>query len=384
MRAGARTLLVALLAIATAGLAGCTTAASHATSSVNATGGTLTIYLSATPGISADQADQDLLDAEQLACRHDQGEVASFSVRCVLVQRSELSANARAAIQNTSAIAYVGEPAPGSSQESVGITNALDMLQVSPTDGALELTRSTPAIPGAPSGYYQSWSSYGRTFAHIVPSTAQEALALVAAMRAGHVRSVYVAHDASDYGAAIARAMLADAPPSITIASSQSVAGAVFYGSDSPAAAAQFFNRAAQSSPSAGLYGPSALDAPALVHALSPQAARMVRISTPGFMTPPPGARRAFVLPFISAYGHTPAPDAIYGYAAVDALFGVLRAAGANANNRSLIVRDFLKLDDPSSVLGDLSIKPDGDTTPAAFVINRVKAGRLVAVAPAS
>jgi ABC-type branched-subunit amino acid transport system substrate-binding protein len=384
MRAPARALLAVPLAIAVAALAGCSTTGSRATSAVSATGNTLTVYLSVPPGASADPAAQDLIDAEQLACRHDQGEISSYTVRCVPVHGNTLSANARTAIQNAGAIAYVGEASPGTSQNSVGITNALDLLEVSPTDGALELTRSTPAVAGAPSRYYQSWSSYGRTFAHVVPSTGQEALALVAAIRAAHVTSVYVNHDSSDYGAAIARAMLADAPPAIAIASSQSGAGAIFYGSDSPSQAAQFFNHAAQSNPSARLYGPAALGVPAFVRALSPQAARAVRISTPGFPTPPPRARSQFVLPFVSAYGHRPAPSAIYGYAAVDALFGVLRAAGANATNRALIVHDFLKLHDPNSVLGNLSIQSDGDTTPSSFVINRVSGGRLVAVAPAS
>jgi hypothetical protein len=88
-------------------------------------------------------------------------------------------------------------------------------------------------------------------------------------------------------------------------------------------------------------------------------------------------------MPFLAAYGHIPAPRAIYGYAAVDAVFQVLRAAGSGANNRTTVVRDFLKLSDPTSVLGNLSIQPDGDTTPASFVINRVRGGRLVAVASA-
>ena len=101
------------------------------------------------------------------------------------MQHGELSNNARAAIQNPSVIAYIGELAPGSSDGTVGITNALNMLQVSPTDGALELTRPTPAVPGAPTSFYESWSTYGRTFAHAAPSTEQEAAVLAAAMNAG-------------------------------------------------------------------------------------------------------------------------------------------------------------------------------------------------------
>jgi ABC-type branched-subunit amino acid transport system substrate-binding protein len=345
---------------------------------VKVTGDLLTIYLSVPPGATADPAVQDLIDAEQLACQRDRGEVTAFTVSCRRVHANELSANARRAIQDSSAIAYVGEAAPGTSQDSVGITNALDLLEVSPTDGALELTRSTPAIPSAPSHYYQSWSTYGRTFAHVVPSTGQEASALVGAMRSDGVKSVYVAHDNSDYGAAIARAVLGDAGSSPTIASSESSADAIFYASVSPLAGAQFLNHAAQVNPAGRLFGPAAFDAPAFLRSLSPTAARAVRITTPGFMRPPAGARSAFTLPFLQAYGHQPAPQAIYGFATVDALFGVLRKAGSNANNRATIVNDYLKLNDPTSVLGDLSVAPNGDTTPASFVVNRVRGGQLV------
>jgi hypothetical protein len=191
---------------------------------------------------------------------------------------------------------------------------------------------------------------------------------------------VYVGHDDSDYGAAIARAFLADAGPSMTIAANEAGAAAIFYASESPSAGARFLNHAAQLDPTGLLYGPAAFDAPAFVHALSPAAARAVRITTPGFMPLPSGARTAFVAPFIAAYGHRPSPQAIYGYATVDALFGVLRKAGSGANDRATVVRDFLKLSDPSSVLGDLSIKPDGDTTPASFVLNRVRGGLLVGI----
>ena len=47
---------------------------------------------------------------------------------------------ARLAIIDSSTIAYLGEIAPGAPTQTVGITNALDVLQVSPTDNALELS----------------------------------------------------------------------------------------------------------------------------------------------------------------------------------------------------------------------------------------------------
>ena len=48
------------------------------------------------------------------------------------VRGSTLSEQARTVIQDKTSIAYLGEVVPGSSAASLGITNALDILQVSP------------------------------------------------------------------------------------------------------------------------------------------------------------------------------------------------------------------------------------------------------------
>ena len=52
-----------------------------------------------------------------------------------------------------------------------------DLLQVSPTDTALELTQPTAAVPGSPKTTTSPRSTYGYTFARVVPNSAQEAKA---------------------------------------------------------------------------------------------------------------------------------------------------------------------------------------------------------------
>ena len=86
--------------------------------------------------------------------------------------RGQISDQARTVIQDKTAIAYLGEIVPHSSYASLGITNALDLLQVSPTDTALELTQASPVVPGSPDTYYESMSTYGQTFARVVPTSA--------------------------------------------------------------------------------------------------------------------------------------------------------------------------------------------------------------------
>ncbi|HLH15061.1 MAG TPA: ABC transporter substrate-binding protein [Solirubrobacteraceae bacterium] len=373
-----------LVAIA---LAGCGSGSSSSASqtAVTVSGGTLAIFLSEPADVTSDPAARDVVDAERLAFAADRGAVADFHLQLIARAAAKLSDNARAAILDPRTIAYVGEIAPGTSDQTVGITNALDVLELSPTDTALELTNQTPAVSGAPHFYYESWSTYGQTFARMVPSGLREAKALVAQMRSLHAGSLYVASDGSDYGRALADALAADARAAgLAAARSESAAGAIFYGAQSPTAAARFFDRAAALAPHARLFGSSSLDSAAFTAALSPAAAARLYVSLPGFMpralTP---AGRAFVARFRAAYGHTPNPEAIFGYAAVADLLGVLHRLGREANNRTAVIRALLSQRRVSSVLGTFSMQSSGNTTLDAFVFARVRDGRLVPVAAA-
>lgn len=359
-----------------AGLAGCTSGGA-ANSSVTVSGTQLTIYLSAA-STDQPQVAQDVLDAEKLAFKAGPTRVGGRSIRYVVVRGNTISAQARTVIQDKTAIAYIAEVVPGASYASLGITNALDILQVTPTDTALELTQTTTAVPNAPDSYYESLSTYGRTFARVVPTSAEEALAQVQEMQSLGVTKLYVGNDGSDYGAAVANAVQKDASGKITVVSNRSGADGVFYGSAAPAAAARFFNAVAGSNPSARLFGPSALDAPSFAAALSPSI-RNLYVSVPGFLGPDlTPAGRTFVSAFTAAYGHAPVVQAIFGYEAVAAVLSVLKQAGTAANSRTTVVKDFFAIRNRQSVLGTYSINSNGDTSIAPFVFSRVAGGKLV------
>jgi branched-chain amino acid transport system substrate-binding protein len=359
---------------ALAAVGGCAAAGS---SSVTVSGDTLKIYASAPAQAPDPQLSQDVLDAERLAWQQQGGaQIGRFSVRLITLN-GRVSDNARRAIEDTGTIAYLGEIAPGTSDGSLGITNAQDVLQVSPTDTAIALTQSTSAAPGAPGSYYESLSTYGRTFARVAPSSVKEARAQLLQMRSLGVRRLYVADDGSAYGRAIALAVRADATSAITVVSAVSSADAMFYGASSASAAARAFNAALQTSPSLKLFGPSAIDGPALASSLSPQA-RSVYVSAPGFLardlTP---AGRKFMRDFEQAYGRAPGPSAIFGYEAMAAVLAVLHEAGSAANDRSRVVRDFFAIRNRPSVLGTYSIDNDGDTSLAPFVFGKLTGGAL-------
>jgi branched-chain amino acid transport system substrate-binding protein len=373
MRLRAPRLAAALAAIA--GLAGCTAASS----SVTVAGQTLTIYASL-PSSAATPENQDVLDAEQLALQQNGSKIGNFTLRLAQVKGAKASDDARTAIQDTTAIAYLGEVAPGASGDSVGITNSQDLLQVSPTDTALALTQATVAVPSSPGLYYESSKTYGRTFARVVPTTLQEARALVSELPSLHVTRLYVTDDGSDYGKTIAL----EVKNALGESAAATVSGAdgVFYGGSSASGAERTFAQALASNPSIKLLAPSALAEQSFVSALSPSAQHALTVTEPGFFKDLSTAGQKFQTDFTAAFGHAPAPQAIFGYEAMASVLAVLREAGSAAGNRATVVRDYYSIKNRQSVLGTYSITGTGDTDLDAFTASRVRAGRLVPFKP--
>jgi branched-chain amino acid transport system substrate-binding protein len=357
-----------------AAVGGCTSSGSGS-SAVTVSGKQLMIYLSDAPTTQPTVA-RDVLDAEQLAFKQGPSSVGGFTLQTKVVS-GKISDQARTVIQDQTSIAYLGEIVPHSSYASLGITNALDLLQVSPTDNALELTQASPVVPGSPDTYYESQSAYGQTFVRVVPTSGHEARAQVQEMRTLGVTKLYVTDDGGPYGATIANAVKRDAAGTISVVGSLSGADGAFYGGSSPTAAARFFQSATSANPQIKLFAPSALDDPTIVGRLG--GSGNLYLSAPGFLKSsltPSGSQ--FVSQFATTYGHAPVPQAIFGYEAMSAVLAVLREAGTAANNRSTVVRDFLSIKNRQSVLGTYSMSSTGDTSIAPFVFSRLQQGKLV------
>lgn len=145
--------------------AGCSTAPPAPTVSSK----TLTVYLSAPSNLTGNPGAQDVVDAEKLAFTQLSGQIKGFTMKLQVVGSNKVSDNARTAIEDTdSAVAYLGEVTPGTSVDSLGITNGQDLLQVSPTSAA-----------SVPTKDFESFSTYNRTFASLAPGTGQQATALL-------------------------------------------------------------------------------------------------------------------------------------------------------------------------------------------------------------
>lgn len=379
-----RLALTGCACVTLAAAAGCTQAGNTGTS---VTGSTLSIYLSVPPGASSEE--QDVLSAEQLAFNQLSqslgGHVGKFKLRLRRSRGANFSDNARRAIVDATTIAYLGEIPPGASADTIGITNAQDVLQVSPTDTALELTQSTAAIANTPQRYYEALGTYGRTFARVVPTTGLEAGALVSEMLALGIKRVYVAADRSEYGRALRAVFLRRARTALQIANSDATADAVFYAGSSAGGAARVFDGALTANPKADLFASSALAEDAFARSLSAAAQRNLYVSTPGF-TPAAEPAPSFVSAFRNAYHHDPATEAVFGFAAMQAVIHALQRAGSSASNRKTVVQDFFAIRNFGTAAGAITIDSKGDVSfagGAPFVFSRVKGGKLVPVKPA-
>jgi ABC-type branched-subunit amino acid transport system substrate-binding protein len=367
--------------VAAAVLAGCGAGGAPNNSAVTVSGTTLDIYASQPPGPANDPAATDVLDAERLAFKQSGAKAGTFALKFVVAHGSEVSADARQVVSDTDAIAYLGEIPPGTSGVSVQITNELGLLQVSPTDTSVFLTRATPAVKGSPQHFYPAHTNFDQTFGRVVPTTAAEATAIVNRMKSQGVKKLGVSDDATDYGSSVAQEVRSDATTAgITVTGSSDGVDAFFYGGLPGAAATQALDGAAKAAPNAKLYASSALYDDPFVAGLSSGAQAALTVSTPGFM---PGkldaVGKSFVSAFTSQYGHAPAPQAIFGYEAMRAIVATLVQAGAHAAARSTVVGDFRRLTRSAadSALGKYTINC-GDTNIAPFVFAGVTGGKLV------
>jgi branched-chain amino acid transport system substrate-binding protein len=359
-------------------LSGCSSTQSKSNSAVTVTGSTLDVVAAQPPG-DPDQVDKDVLAGEQLALKEAGGKAGPFTVDLRVAHGNEVSASARSAVQDKKAIAYLGEIAPGTSGVSLQITNQVGLLQLSPTDTAVYLTQSTPGVHDSPGHYYPASGTFHRTFARVVPTTAQEAKALASDMRALHVSKLYVSGDGTAYGTSVTDEVRQDARAAgLAIVSAPSGADGIFYGGVDGPSAAQALDRLAATNATAKLFAPSALYDDTLVAKLGPAAQKNLYVSAPGLPAAGQDAlAKGFTAHFQSTYGHAPQPQAVYGYETMSALLYVLQHLGANANSRAQVVAAFRGLKDRQSALGTYSLT-NGDTNLASFVVAHPAGGRLV------
>ena len=366
-------------------------------------GNTLTIY-SSLPFDPADRPQsEDVVNGEKLALKDAGGKVGKFDIKYVSLDDATASAgkwdagktssNARQAAQDKTTIAYLGEFNSGASAVSMPILNRSGILQVSPSNTYLGLTKKTPDA-SEPAKYRPSGN---KTYGRVVPADNIQAAAVATYMKENGVTKVYVLNDKEVYGkglanevekAAKAQGLEVPANEEIdpksanfrTVANKVKTSGAngVFFGGITANGGVQLWKDLYASVPTAKLFGPDGVAETSFTGEIGPsQKNTFITQPTLDPKSYPPAAQK-FYDQFEKTYGGgTPEPYAVYGYEAMSVVLDAMKRAGDKANCRKDVIDQFFATKDRQSVLGTYSIDPDGDTTLTDYGGARVEKGEI-------
>src|SRR5215217_5534045 len=176
-------------------------------------GGSLTVYSSLPlQGASRPQS-EDVIKGIKLLLKQKNNKCGDFTIKYESLddataaagkwEPGATAANARKAAQDKGTIAYLGEFNSGATAISLPILNEAGILQISPSNTAVGLTRKQGAAPGEPDKYYPSGK---RTYGRVVPADHIQAAAQVTYQKDQGCTKTYIFNDKEVYGKGIADA----------------------------------------------------------------------------------------------------------------------------------------------------------------------------------
>jgi branched-chain amino acid transport system substrate-binding protein len=362
----------------------------------------LTVY-SSLPlvGVIRPQA-EDTVRGEQLALEQAGGRAGAFSVRLVSLNDGtrragtwtpeRAAANARRAAADDTAIAYLGDFNSAASGISMPILNAAGILQVSPSNAYVGLTRREAAQPGEPAKYTPSGA---RTFGRIAPADHLQAAALAALLQQEGAKRVYLVDDLEVYGDGLAdmvrsrlkarglglagrRHLRKRNAAAIARSIRRSGADAMFFGGIAENGAARLWRAAHRRNPRLKLFAAEGVTDRAFARGMPRGAARRTLVTNQVLdQAAYPPAAQGFYAAFRARFGRAPRAYAIYGYEAMSVVLDAIRRAGTR--DRRAVIDAFFATRDRDSVLGRYSIDANGDTTLSTFGVLKIAGGRFVA-----
>jgi len=291
----------------------------------------VTVYVSLPLTGPRAAAGQDAADGARLALEEAGGKAGSIEVRARYLDDAKggtwdpvaVGANAREAVQDSSAAAYIGELDSEPTRASVPITNDAGLVQVSPGAGAVDLTAPAAGYPDSPDRYQPS----GRpNLARVVPSDG-----VVVDAAAG-------------------------------LASERGVTGVEVSSNGSPfeKLAADEFRSAATEHGVQVVDGGSARYEPAAQRlTIGGQAYELSAELDPTLLPD-----KQFASRFAQRFNRGPGPYAAYGYEAMALALDAIERAGTDASSfRDHVRGNVFGAHRDGTVLGSYSITEDGDTT---------------------
>ena len=365
----------------------------------------LTIYSSLPLQGDSRPQSTDVVNGEKLALEEAGGKVGKFTIKYVSLDDAtaaagkwdpgQTSADGRKAAQDASTIVYLGEFNSGASAISIPILNEANILQISPSNTYVGLTRSEGADKGEPDKYYPSGK---RTFGRVVPADHIQAAAQVTYQKDQGCKKTYILNDKEVYGKGIAVQVQniakaqglaiagndgidTKAANFRTVAAKIKSSGAdcMFFGGITQNKGVQVFKDVNAANPTMKLFGPDGVAESAFATKLGSTVEKQTYITNPTLdpkLYPP--AAQDFFTKFKQKFGNDPQPYAIYGYEAMKVALLAIQNAGDKGNDRQAVIDAFFKIKDRDSVLGKYSIDKNGDTTLSDYGADRVEGGKLV------
>jgi branched-chain amino acid transport system substrate-binding protein len=349
----ARVIALPLIALTIAALGGCGPAADDPAS------GPVTVYVSAPlRGEDADDG-RDVADGARLALDEAGAMAGDVEVGLEVLDAADgpgnvsgwgpgaVGRNARAAAQDTAAIAYIGDLQSGATRVSLPITNGALVPQVSPGATALDLVTPPDGSTDVPEEVQPSGE---RTFARVIPDDGVQAEAAAAWAKELGAREVVVAGDGSEFGETMVEEF-SEAAQGMGWATRSETPGAI---------EAVDFAYVVTGEPiivNGGLQ--RVVEAAQAPHELS-------------------GAGPAFVDAFESEYDREPGPYAAYGYESMALVLDAIERAGDEGEDRQAVRDELFATVDRESILGTYSITPIGNTTLDRLAGYRIEGGEPV------
>jgi branched-chain amino acid transport system substrate-binding protein len=369
-------------------------------------GGSLTVYSSLPlQGASRPQS-EDVINGIKLALKQKNNKCGDFTIKYESLddataaagkwEPSATAANARKAAQDDSTIAYIGEFNSGASAISIPITNEAGILQVSPSNTALGLTKGgAGAEPGEPDKYYPTGE---RTYGRVVPIDTIQGAAQAQWMKDEGVQSVYILDDAEVYGKGVAKNTQASAEKlGIKIAGNdswdgkasnyravaskikESGADAVFTGGIIDNNAPQLYKDLHAAMPDAKLFGPDGVATVDFTKEIPAEVQAQSYLTAPTLSPDElPPAGQQFYKDYEAEYGEPQDeidPYAVYGY---ESMAIVCDAIAQGGDDRKAVIDAFFSTKGRESPLGTYDIDPDGDTTLSDYGGYKAEGGKLV------
>ena len=380
-----------------------------------AAGGTVKLYSSLPlQGASRPQS-EDVIKGIKLALKEHDNKAGSLTIEYESLDdataaagqwdAAQTKANARKVAQDDAAIAYIGEFNSGASANSIPTLNEANILQVSPSNTALGLTKSGDgAEPGEPDKYYPAGT---RTYGRVVPIDTIQGAAQAQYMKDEGVTSVYILDDNEVYGKGVAaNTKTAAEAAGLEIAGEDSWDGkaanfralaskikssgadAVFTGGIIDNNGPQLYKDLHAAMPEAKLFGPDGMATVDFTKEI-PEEVQAVTFLTAPTVSPEelPPAGQKFYEDFTKEYGDAADeidPYAVYGYEAANVVLDCVEQSADSINpddigeGRQAVIDCFFGTSDRESPLGTYSIDEDGDTTLTTYGAYVAKGGKLV------